>query len=594
MPARTTPRTDAAGAPGALTERTALLGLLLVAVALTWFRLDQIGGIDTPIALDEIGYIGNARHLVGGFPDVVMSGTFYSVGASLLLVPILALTDSPTAMHTAGVVLNVGLLAGLLGLLYALLRRHLGADPLAAFLGAVLAGSVPWLTTNAATLWSETLLGVLMVVWLLGVGTLRPERSAWGPVGFALTSVALYATHPRALGTMGLGLVLLVGATAVRRISTGTLAAALVAFAAAFALTRWLNGILSDALYLGGAGSSGDSLIARLRLSDSGSYLDSALGQVWGLLVSSLGLVVPGVWLLGRGAWDGRGELRRPPVRPAGVDPLVAIAALAALAWALAVTTAQIGTGIGRLSREVADANPRADLLVYTRYLEPAALAVVASGGAWIGRRRIALRERLVVGGVTVALICGTAVWIRAAFPVAWFDAFFSPSNAAVVFSWVRWVGSFSPVRISLWVAVVAGLMVVLPWRGRQVAAVLAVAVSLALVRTGAADHMVFFRDHAHATNDVPTAVNDLGVDEVGFLAPWTGSAFYTYQFWLATAEYRLVTEEDLPGDLSLVIAPIDWPAAEALDARLVASDEELATGLWSLDAGTDATAAGP
>ena len=88
-----------------------------------------------------------------------------------------------------------------------------------------------------------------------------------------------------------------------------------------------------------------------------------------------------------------------------------------------AVTTVQIGTGIGRLSRGLAD-TPRADLLVYTRYLEPAALAVVAAGGAWIGRTTVRLRERAVVAAATVGLLVGSALWIRAAFPVAWFDSF--------------------------------------------------------------------------------------------------------------------------------------------------------------------------
>lgn len=551
-------------------------------------RLQLVGGIDTTVALDEVGYVASARLLAGGYPDAVLTGTFYSVGSSLLLVPVAALTRSATTQHVAGVVINIALASLLLGALYRLLRHHLGATPVTAVAGAAVAGTIPWVTANAATLWAETALAVLVVAWLLAVGGLRRD-SRLGPLALALTSVGLYAVHHRMIGLMAVGAALILLATATGRITRGATALAAVGGTAAYLLTRWLNALVADELYTTRTGV--DGLLARFEWQDVGSYLDSAAGQSWGILVSTAGLVVPGAWYLGSRAWGARARLAPRHDGEArdedGFDPLVAVTALVAVAWVGAMSTFQIGSGIGRLSRGVA-LTARGDLLVYTRYVEPVALVLAAVGAHWVVRHGLALRSRVLVGGTTVALIAALTLWVRLAFPVEWFGSFFSPSNASVVFAWVQRVGSFSPLRIALPVALLAAAMILLPTAGRRLAVVATVAVSLALTHTGVEDHLRPFRDHARANREVALALNRLdGVDEVGYLPPWDTAAFYTYQFWLDDAAYRLVTEDAVPADLTFLIGPLDWPGAERLGATLVASDPELGTALWSLDGAT-------
>ncbi|QGG95847.1 hypothetical protein [Actinomarinicola tropica] len=571
-------------------ERRAVVGVVALAVALAVHRAVALSGIDVTVATDEIGYIANARHLAGGYPDVVMTGTFYSVGASLLLVPIAALTSSPTTLHVAGIMVNVALASLLVVALHQLLRRHLGAGPTAAFAGAAVAGTIPWITTNAATLWSETLLSLLVVVWLLAVGRLRPGHR-WAPVGLALCSVGLYAVHARTIAMLGLAVALVAAATALGRVRPSAAGLAALVAVVGVATTRLLNRAIAEAVYLRGQDAAGEGTLGKLRWEDVGSYLDSLAGQSWGLLVSTFGLLVPGVWFLGRGAWQRRREVLARETGDADADadtsvgrfdPIVAGAALAVLAWFVAVSTAQIGTGIARLSRGVVDTS-RGDLLVYTRYVEPIAVVVAAAGVAWVLDRQVRARERFAVAGATVALLGALTLWIRSAFPVEWFDSFFSPSNASVVYAWIRWVDSFSPARIALPVAVLAGLAMALPELGRRLALVAAVVVSLALTSTGVADHLRFFSDYGRTHRAVPMAINEAGVDEVGFLAPWDGSPFYTYQFWLTDASYVLVDEADLATGPELLIAPLEWPGAARQGAVRVTADPELGTALWRL-----------
>lgn len=572
--------------------------LAVVAAVLAWYRLREVGGVDTTLVFDEIGYLGNARHLAGGFPDVVMTGIFYSGGSSLPLVPVLWLTDDPTLAKQLGVWLNVGLVTALPFLLYALLRTRFAASSTAALVGAVVGAALPAVTANVATLWAETLLTVLVAAWLLLAGSLRPGARWTGPVAFGALSVALYAVHGRAMVLMVLGIVALVATAATGRTRRSAAIAGLGAAAVVLLATRALNGALSDALYLGGAGETGTALLARVRWEDLGSYVETAFGQLWYLSVASFGLIVAGTWVAGSVAWAGRRTVvRRPedvaddaPRRP---DELVAALLLASTAGTFVLSVVQIGTGVGRLSRGVVD-TVRADLLVYGRYNEAVALALIALGAAWAVDRS-STQVRVAVGVGALVVLVSSAVVLRTAFPAGWFGAFFNPSSSTSAFAWITWLGSFSPLRITALVSVVALPLLLGPRRLRHGALVVVVGLLLAQGAQVAHRYVRPFAANARTINSVPLALNELEeVHEVAVLPPHDGTAFFTYQFWLRRAEYRLV-EGDPAGwsDLRATIGPLDWPDAARVGALPIASDPSLGTALWLIPATPDAPAGG-
>jgi hypothetical protein len=584
------------------------MALAAAAAVASGLRLWAVGGVDVPLMWDEVGFIGNARHLAGTGPEATMTGAFYPVGPSLLLVPLVWLTSSATALHQAGVVLNVALLAALPFVLHGVLRR-LGASTRASIAGAIAALALSSLTINAGKLWSETLLVVLLPCWLLAVGALRPGARRWSPVLVTSAGVALHATHGRGLAFVVASVVLVVAAPFVRRADAGAAAVAVAVAVVGVVVVRILNGAVADALYVGGGGGEAAALADRLRLDDVGSYLRTAVGQWWYALVASLGFVVAGAWVLLRTAWTGRRALWAavPPVpapdddsdggSEAGAevdtdtetdgagraDPLVAVAALGAVVWAAAISVAWIGTGIGRMQRGVVPA-VRADLLVYGRYIDYVVVLLAAVGVAWLVDRPPS-RERLAVAAATVAALGAGGLVVARGFPADWLGQYFNPSSSPALFGWIQQVGSFSPLRITALVAVIAAVALVVPARLALGAVAATIVVHVAVTTVVLDEYVEPFATQAREASNVPSEVNARDVSEVAILPPYSDGAFFKYQFWLEDARYELVDESDLgPGGPDLVIGPLDWDLADGLGATMVASDVSEDRALWELD----------
>lgn len=357
---------------------------LLVAgtIVLFWVRfvlsLIRTGPV---LVADEIGYLTNARVLGGGLTGQLEQAPFYRGGYSLLIAPLLELGSSPTFTYHLVLVLNAALAASVFPLLYVLLTRFAGVRPELA-IWAALAGAVyPALTVLSQVAMSENALFPLVCLWLIAFGGLLEERRGGGDLAWAAalgaSTGALWAVHNRMIVAILLALAGLVWLTLRRRLRPAALALGVAVIALSFYGVHLLDGYLIDRNY---AGSAPDELSERmdeiLQLGGLRTVLANLIGQTWYLLVATFGLAAVAVADFAR---------RRDPITGVLVTLTVLLLLISAAAFP---------------ERE------RLDQLIYGRYAEIVAPALIAFGLAALPQ----LRTRLVwalagFGALTVLVV---------------------------------------------------------------------------------------------------------------------------------------------------------------------------------------------
>jgi hypothetical protein len=343
------------------------------------------------LVADEIGYLTNARVLAGGVTGQLEQAPFYRGGYSLLIAPLVELGASPTFTYHLVLVLNAVLAASVFPLLYLLLTRFAGVRPELA-LWAALAGAVyPALTVLSQVAMSENALFPLVVLWLIAFGGVlaagrRGNEVAWA-TGLGAATGALWAVHNRMIVAVALAVAGLLWLTWKRRLRPAALLAGLAMIAIAFIGVHFLDSYLIDHNY---AGSAPDELSERMdslfQFSGLRTALANLVGQSWYLLVATFGLAAVAAWDFFRP----RGELHQLNHPADGEVDAVRVRRPGVLGVLLALA--------GLLLLISASAFPertRPDMLIYGRYTEVVAPALVAFGLAaltwvWSSWRRLA------------------------------------------------------------------------------------------------------------------------------------------------------------------------------------------------------------
>ncbi len=111
-----------------------LLGTLVLFAARVVLSLLRTGPI---VVADEMGYLGNARAIVGHIGAQMELAPFYRAGYSLLIAPLVAAGGSPTFTYHLVLVLNALLVACVFPLLYLLLTRFGAVSRQVANLGGI-------------------------------------------------------------------------------------------------------------------------------------------------------------------------------------------------------------------------------------------------------------------------------------------------------------------------------------------------------------------------------------------------------------------------------------------------------------------------
>jgi hypothetical protein len=278
-------------------HRLALLG---ATAALFVVHLVLTAMVEGPtVVFDENGYLGNARALAGGFGRWEMPfAPFYASGYSVLLVPLLEVFADPDSQWRAVQVLNAALLAAVLPLVFAVLRRVFDVPPRRALGAAAVASIVPAALAAGPSAVAENLvlpsvLALVLAAWAFADADGGRRISRWW---FGPTAGLLYAAHPRFTvavvlcaavlawwawrhrGDLVVVLINLVGLIAV----TG----------GAWTLNRWLRAErwVAGVEKLEGGPSSWFELLTSVQ--GAKEFALTAIGQAWYLAVGTLGLVV--------------------------------------------------------------------------------------------------------------------------------------------------------------------------------------------------------------------------------------------------------------------------------------------------------------
>jgi hypothetical protein len=320
------------------------------------------------LVADEIGYLSNARVLAGGVAGQLERAPFYRGGYSLLIAPLVELGGSPAFTYHLVLVLNAALAASVFPLLYLLLTR-LGSVRSELALWAALAGAAyPAITVLSQVAMSENALFPLVIVWLIAFGGLLSENRqgsavAWA-AGLGAATGALWAVHNRMIVAVVLAVAGLLWLAWRRRLRPAALAAGLAVIAAAFVGVHFLDSYLIDHNY---AGSAPDELSERMdalfRFGGLRTALANLIGQSWYLLVATFGLAAAAAWDFFRP----RGDTGERPAPVLGV--LLALTGLLLLISAAAFPE-----------------RTRPDMLIYGRYAEVVAPALVAFGLTTLAR----------------------------------------------------------------------------------------------------------------------------------------------------------------------------------------------------------------
>lgn len=383
---------------GALRTRLALGTLVLFALRLALSAI-RSGPV---LVADEIGYLGNARVLAGGIDAQLHLAPFYRGGYSLLIAPLIELGASQAATYHLILALNAALVAAVFPLLYLLLSRFLGFDSGLAMLAAFAGAFYPALTVLPQVAMSENALFPLVCLWLIAIaGLLAAEGGGtvpWG-AGLGAATAALWVVHNRAIAAVALTVLLVLGLGLRRRLTPAAVVATLALLALGIWGTHLLDAHLIDANYASAAEDEASQRLDQLLTADGlGNAVLNLFGQLWYLLAATFGLAAVVAADLFR-------RLReREPISPA----LLTTASLLALTTLLLLVSAA-----------AFPERTRPDMLVYGRYVEIVAPALIAIGLATLASRRLALPPRLAAAGFAALTALVVAIRVLASDPGA-------------------------------------------------------------------------------------------------------------------------------------------------------------------------------
>jgi 4-amino-4-deoxy-L-arabinose transferase-like glycosyltransferase len=378
---------------------TVLAGTLLLFFVRALLSLIRSGPV---LVADEIGYLGNARAIVGGIGAQMEMAPFYRSGYSLLIAPLLKLSSDPAVEYHLVLVLNAALAAAVFPLLYLLLTRFAGVPARVALWASLVGAVYPAITVLSQVAMSENALFPLVCVWLICFAGLlsaaRPRSELLWAIALGAATGALWAVHNRMIVAVAVAVVGMAWLLHRRRIRPAALVAGVVAIALFVLGAHFLDSFVVDHNY---GGTATDEFTSRmhelLHFEGIRTAFANLLGQTWYLLVATFGLaaVVFGHYLRGRPQRSDNGiASQNDPSRPI-VAVLLILTALLLLISAAAFPE-----------------RTRPDMLIYGRYAEITSPALIAFGIAALARAGVGRRIAWPLAGF--AVLTGAVVLVRA------------------------------------------------------------------------------------------------------------------------------------------------------------------------------------
>jgi hypothetical protein len=520
---------------------------------------------------DEIGYLANSLSISGGH-DLRISADSYYPGWSLLLAPLWWITSDPLAVYRVAVVFAMLSAIAMIPVLTALGRR-LGLRAAPAVVAASAATLLPGHALTAGFALAESFLGLVVAAAVLVAVVAAQTGSPRAFALFGATTGLAFVVHGRVVALVVAALVWGLLLLLRRRLRAGTalLASTVLVAGSGYLLYRHL-----DLTLYRSAGRESDGL-DKLFGSAPGPVALAGSGQFWFAVVSTAGLVLPGIllvvrstareWRTGRPGWA---------------------------TWFGLGAAGLVVVSVTYVSGAVATAE-RLDVYVYGRYLEPVT-DVVAFLGLVLLARHVPKRVALGVGGafavtaVAYGLVAGAIVPTAKGTVHGW--------NPMTVFGLAafRWIGPPGDARLPLVAAgVVAGgvLAVLLGLRLARRNPVWMLVVAVGVFAAGSV--VGEFRTVLPSYEQYRTAFTLAGVarslpgesvsydtapDPVRHLASGAISQ-NAYQFLLAPAVVPVIDGRRTLPTTALSIGRQFWPEGTAAGWKRLAVDSRYDNGLW-------------
>jgi hypothetical protein len=492
------------------------------------------------IVADEVGYLTNARLLAGGVPGQMSTAPFYHGGYSLLLAPLLALDGNPKTSYHLVLVLNAALAASLAPLLYLVLARCFAVPARQAVWPSLAAAAYPSVTIYTQVALSENLLLPLFALWLLCLGCFLEaktdmQRFVFGAAA-AVCAVWLWAAHGRMIVVTALTVVAFLVVAAMRGPATRAALLGLAIIAVGLVAVHVLNDYLISRNYGGHTASEVDQRLSTVEsVGGIGALLRNLVGQLWYLMVASLGVLAaaasPREWLA---------SLRRRRVSSSE------------LIFVLAVLT---GLGLlieSALSFRAAD---RPDMIIYGRYTDVVVPPLVALALVRLGTGR---RYRVAAVVATLAVTTVVVALLRAGIHPSGF------ANRWNVASLPAPTFHLGPKVLILAGAVAAAVIgAIAAVQRRSAAAVAPLVLLLFLPTTAVAEHspVLTAQSAFYAAGWTSPAAAAAGARSIAFDTDYSGGV-WVYQWFAPNARLVLFSGSSQRPPARYVISSPKWASA--------------------------------
>jgi hypothetical protein len=262
---------------------------------------------------DELGYLGNARILVGrGVAPNMTGAVFYHAGYSLLISPAFLLSSDPERVYFFVSVLNSFLISSLFLFLYYWLHHILLLDQKISLFASWITSLYPSFLLHSNTAWSENAIIPLFLVPSILLYLTVKRKSLFVGIAFGLSVSFLYTVHPRILPLLPITVLYLVFLGFLKFLPPRIVAASLSSLGIGLFATLQLHHYLRFLGWAGGGIPSASRILSRAAFEFGvGQLLLGAAGQVWYLTASTYGLFLTGCFILGLTIWRNLPSIRR-------------------------------------------------------------------------------------------------------------------------------------------------------------------------------------------------------------------------------------------------------------------------------------------
>jgi hypothetical protein len=263
------------------------------------------------IMADEMGYLGNARYLLGKGVMPNMAGTaFYHAGYSILISPAFWLSSDPKRVYSFVLVINGMMISSLFLFLYYWLRHVLVLDHKISVRASLATSFYPPFLLQSNIAWAENALIPLFILPAIFLHLLVKRRSPTMGILFGFSISFLYTVHPRPLLLLLISAFYLIYLVRLGYLPLMIGAISLITLLSTYLVTVSLHEYLRNLGWsAGGTPSITGMVVPLLNIKGLLKTIVLMATELWYLAVATYGLAIAGFFVLALRIWQHRSVL---------------------------------------------------------------------------------------------------------------------------------------------------------------------------------------------------------------------------------------------------------------------------------------------